>query len=758
MVSQNIPRREFIMKNILTNEIFERNFGEINIYDNPSYEPGTGIDTHEGLQKALMSLEARLDGCSHQTVKAEAMRLTMHDGAIALTPKSPFGVNIVGWLPTRKVFPYRMFDGIKQKWTADTYDESDYARELRQTRLLHISTGTGWSYPDVDHTKPNFEDILKLGIPGLLARSEVYRAKKISDGTYSEQDKVFYDSVKTVYDAVIHLFNRFADLCDKYNTEFAPYIARALRSLATGAPTDLYEALLLTYLYQLIQEHLGGTQARSLGNVDMLWRPYYERDILQERLDRESAKVLIKYFYMQFQFQNHPNGQPIHFAGSMPDGSTCVSELSYVLLEAYGELNIVSPKVQIAIAENTPDEYIRAACDLLRTGHTSVVFCNEEVGKAAIRRYTDDEADINCPALSGCYNFSILDDAQPESAGFSLVKPVELAMNGGRDILTDKLVGFACTEPEDVITFEDFSALYKKQLTYIIDVITEIIDFYDERQLYLNPDPMLSACFDNSVREAKDFLYNGAKYHHSVVTMSCIASAVDSIWAVKKYVYDKKLLTLSEFRDILRANFEGHEDLLFTLKNDRVKFGNDIEDVDALAAEIMAFAADYIYSKKNTLGYRYARDSEGITRGIAYGQKSSASPDGRLAGEPFSKNLLPVFGMDRNGLTAYFNSVTKIDAVKLGNGAPIDFALHPTVVEGDNGLDIMLSIIRTVFAKGGSALQGNIYDTETLKAAQREPEKYEGLQVRLCGWSQYFNRLTKDEQDILIMQSQTNEL
>ncbi len=746
------------MKHILTNDVFSKNYDGLDIYSNPAFESGTGIDSHEKLQNELMALEARMSDAPHQLIKAEAMCFTLAEGAVAINPKSPFGLNIVGWLPTRKVFPYRMFDGIKQKWTADTYDESDYARELRQTRLLHLSTGTGWSYPDVDHTKPNYEDILKLGFPGLLARSEDYRAKKEKSGSFTDSDRIFYDSVKITYDSILLFLERLATVSDKYKEGFAPYLGTALRSLASGAPKNLYEALLLTYLYQLIQEHLGGTQARSLGNVDKLLRPYYEKDIESGLLDRESAKVLIKYFYMQFQLQNHPNGQPIHFAGSAPDGTSYVSDFSYVLLEAYGELNVVSPKVQIAIAKNTPDEYIKKACDLLRSGHSSIVFCNEDVGKEAIRRYTDCEEDINNPALSGCYNFSLLEDAQPESAGFSLVKPVEFAMNGGRDILTDKLVGIECGEPDTITTFDDFYALYKKQLTYIIDVVTEIIDFYDERQLYLNPDPMLSAVFESCVRDAKDFLYNGAKYHHSVVTMSCIASAVDSLWAIKKYVYDKKALTLTEFRDILRANYEGHEELLFTLKNDHEKFGNDIEEIDTLAADIMDFAADYIYSKKNTLGFRYARDSEGITRGITYGKKSSASPDGRLAGEPFSKNLLPVFGMDRNGLLAYFNSVTRIDAVKLGNGAPIDFALHPTVVAGDDGLDIMLSIIRTVFAKGGSALQGNIYDTETLKAAQTEPEKYEGLQVRLCGWSQYFNRLSKDEQDILIKQSQSNEV
>jgi formate C-acetyltransferase len=147
-------------------------------------------------------------------------------------------------------------------------------------------------------------------------------------------------------------------------------------------------------------------------------------------------------------------------------------------------------------------------------------------------------------------------------------------------------------------------------------------------------------------------------------------------------------------------------------------------------------------------------DGEGINHGITYGKKCGAYPDGRLAGDQFSKNLMPVFGCDKRGILAYLNSVTKIDAEDYPNGAPIDFILHPSAVEGEDGLCVMLSLIRTIFEKGGSAAQCGIYSAELLRDAQEHPELHRGLQVRLCGWSQYFDKLTRDEQDMLIRQAE----
>ena len=391
---------------------------------------------------------------------------------------------------------------------------------------------------------------------------------------------------------------------------------------------------------------------------------------------------------------------------------------------------------------------------MMRDGHTSIVFFYEEVGRDALRHLTDDEEDLNNLALSGCYNFSLLENAQAESAGLRFAKAIELALNNGVDPTTGLRVGPETGMAEEITDFDSFYRIFKTQMNRMIDDAVKIIAFYDTHQQFINPSLLLSANFENCVREAKDFLAGGSKYHNSVVTVSCLASAVDALYAVKKYVFDKKVITLAELRDALAANWNGYESLQFTIANDKEKYGNDIDAIDFIARDVMKQTAEYIMSKKTTTGHIYAADGEGITHGIWFGKRAGATPDGRMAGEQLSKNLQSVFGCDTSGVTAYIKSVTKIDATDYPNGAPIDFALHPTAVSGEDGLDVMVALVRTAFARGGSAVQGNIYDVKTLKAAQAEPEKYKGLQVRLCGWSQYFHKLTRDEQDMLIKQAE----
>ena len=266
---------------------------------------------------------------------------------------------------------------------------------------------------------------------------------------------------------------------------------------------------------------------------------------------------------------------------------------------------------------------------------------------------------------------------------------------------------------------------------------------------------MLSANFEYAIRQGKDVYFNGSKYHNTVITISCLATAVDSLYAVKKYVYDLGVISLEELRTALQNNWVGYESLQKMISSDPEKYGNNLEGPDAIAADITKRVGEFILSHRTWLGHPYSPDAEGIVHGINYGKKTGATPDGRFAFDQLSKNLQSVFGCDRRGVLAYINSVTKIDAFLYPNGAPIDFVLHPTAVAGDEGLDIMVSLIRSTFRKGGAAIQGNVYSAELLRDAQKNPEKYKGLQVRLCGWSQYFNKLSRDEQDMLIRQAET---
>ncbi len=736
---------------------FDKDLENLDRYHNPNWEKGSGISDYDEIQANLYRIKDELINESHPQAFAKMIEFVLKNAAIEVRPIDPFGLNIAGWVPDRAKIPFRVMQGMTHTWEKEMYAQTEDGDDILKLRELHERCGAGWSYPDNDHSKPYWDDILSLGITGLVDRVKFYRNEKIKNNEYTEEMRDFYESVIRVYEAFISLICRFAECAEKHidENEKMPVMHKALLNIAKNPPETLYEVMLLAYVYTLIQEYVTGVQTRTLGNIDTLWRPYYEKALADGSLTRDNVKELLKYFYMQYEMAGHPHAQPVFFAGTDGEGNDLVNDLSYVLLEAYEELNIISPKLQIAVSEKTPDEYLKKCCDMIRAGHTAIAFVNEELGRASMELFTDDKEDMKKLSLSGCYNFSLKENVQPESVGTSFVKGVELALGNGVDPLTGEMLGIKTGDISELDTFEKFYGAYLEQTYKLIDDTIKISDFYDRHFLEMSPSPMLSGNFEHAVKQGKDVYFNGSKYHNTVITVSCLASAADSLYAVKKFVYDKKAVSLEELKKALDANWSGYEELREMIANDDEKYGNNLDSVDLIAADIMKKSADRILSHRTWLGQRYSPDGEGIVHGINFGKKTGATPDGRYAGDQLSKNLQSVFGCDRKGVLSYINSVTKIDAYDWPNGAPIDFVLHPTAVEGDEGLDVMVSLIRTTFRKGGAAIQGNVYSAEILKDAQKNPEKYKGLQVRLCGWSQYFNKLSKEEQDMLIRQAET---
>ena len=735
---------------------FEKDFDKLDRLHNPHYEKDSGLTDFDEIQDKLHEIKNKLSGESRHQASSKIIDFIFKNCAVEVNPVDWFGVSIAGWEPDCRRSPWRMMQHVIYEWETEQMEKDEEGRKIQALRNLHVETGAGWNYPDNCHSKPNWDDILNMGIGGIIDRVIYYRDKKIENGEYTGEMRDYYESVIRVYDGFVHLIGRWADYAKikEQQNEKMPLLHKALTNIMSKPPKTFYEALLLIYVYSMVQEYVTGIQARTLGNLDTLLYPLYKKELAEGTLTRDHAKELIKYFYMQYEFAGNINNQPIFFAGTDGEGNDLVNDLSFLFIEAYGELNIISPKVQIAVSEVTSDKFLKKCCELLRAGHTSFAFANEDLARESMDILTDDENDKKHLSLSGCYNFSLKENVQPESAGISFVKGVELALNNGKDPLTGKILGVKTGDWPDLDSFEKFYNAYLTQTKKIIDDAVAISEYFDKHFVDISPALMLSANFESSVSTGKDIYFNGSKYHNTVITVSCLATAVDSLYAVKKYVYDTKRISLDQLACALAANWKGYEDLRQEIASDGEKYGNNIDAVDFYAVDIMKKTAEYIYSKRTWLGEKYTADGEGINHGIKFGKKTGATPDGRYAYDQLSKNLQSVFGCDRRGVLAYINSVTKIDAYDYPNGAPIDFVLHPSVVEGEEGLDIMLNLIRTTFKKGGAAIQGNVYNADILKAAQREPEKYKGLQVRLCGWSMYFNKLSKDEQDMLIRQAE----
>ena len=248
----------------------------------------------------------------------------------------------------------------------------------------------------------------------------------------------------------------------------------------------------------------------------------------------------------------------------------------------------------------------------------------------------------------------------------------------------------------------------------------------------------------------KDSYEGGVKYNNTSINLLGLASAVDSMLAVKYAVYDKKIVSLKEFTEILKNNWKDNEKLRLIMSRRCEKYGNNTSEANELAVWISEYAADLINGRENGRGGVYRCGMFSIDWYASFGGVTGASADGRFAKEPLSKNICTVIGKDKNGVTDIINTVTNIDYTKFPNGAVFDAMLHPSAISGDDGLEAAIGLLKTFMKKGGMAFQLNVLNPHILKKAQKNPKMFETLQVRLCGWNVYFVNLSEREQNEFI--------
>lgn len=446
---------------------------------------------------------------------------------------------------------------------------------------------------------------------------------------------------------------------------------------------------------------------------------------------------------------------PFYIGGRLADGSDATNPLTTLIVEEYIGLNINDPKIHVRWHKDLPKPLVRLILGSIRDGRNSFVFLNDEVVEGALTALGEDPADARNYVVIGCYEPAALGKEVPCTcaARVNLPKAVLVAMNGGIDPDTGAAVGV----PADPDSYRDFDAFYVAVLAQIetfADRAAALTVAYERAYPSLNPAPLFSSTLADCVARGKDAYSGGAKYNNSAVNAICIASTVDALTAVRCLVYEEKKLKLSEFAAILRGNWRGHEELRQTALRRLPKYGNGDPTVDALAARVVHDTAACINGKPNGRGGIFRCGFFSIDYRLTFGEKTGATADGRLAGEPLSKNMCAVTAMDREGVTALIRSATAVDYTDTPNGTVLDIVLYAGAVEGESGLCAMETLLDTYMEKRGFAMQINVLSPEVLRAAQAHPENYATLQVRLCGWNVYFTSLSRVEQDEFIRQTE----
>jgi formate C-acetyltransferase len=530
-------------------------------------------------------------------------------------------------------------------------------------------------------------------------------------------------------------------------------IASACSHVPAHRPRTFHEALQFIWLiHELIE--MEGEFVRSMGQFDRTLYPFYKADIEAGRLTREQAKELIKFIWFKYysRTRGHDNGKNFVFGGQYPDGSEITNELTYLALEAYEELNTPDPKLSVRFLPGTPEALYRRVADLVRNGHNSIVLINDVPAVEALvkRGKTLEDARFYLPI--GCYEPAV----EGKEVGctmnmtVNLAKCVELALHDGKDPMSGERIGPHTGDPMQFTDFENLWNAYTKQMDHFLVRSLECIRAAEREWPKINPSPFISGTIDDCLVRGRDISQGGAHYNSVGYVGAALANTADSLLALKQAVFESQRFTLAEVLQALRCNFEGYERMRQYLINRVPKWGNNSPEADAMAIRVADYYCDKVHTLTNGRGGPCQAALFTLTFAWVGGKWTGALPDGRKAGESLAPGMGATYGRDKKGITALMNSVSKIDATNLPNGAVLDVTLHPSAISGEEGLEALITLIKTFFAKGGYALQFNIYDVSSLRDAQRNPEKYATLQIRLTGWSVYFNTLSKFEQDQFI--------
>ena len=705
------------MQNFFTNRPFIENEFEKAVFD-----PATGLSARE-LTEGLTAIQEASEGKSRPLVRAEAFAYIMDNVQLELNPHTPFSVKLnlgvdYSYFAKADFYQSTMFTPHRRKFLQQKLP-AEYEK-----MLLGAKCGLGSVYTDFWHTCPDWDRMLKLGFPGMLKEAEVAR----QNPALTEKQQEYLDSVILCFQAILRLLNRIAD----YGASL-PEFSQCVRNLTLRPPQTLYEVLQFSVLYLYVEE-IGCERVRTLGPIDRLYLPYF----------KAGDEDLLRYFFIHFTATKRYAQQPFTLVGTA---------LTLKILEIYDELNIYDPKIHLRVGKQTDPAVLRKALQMIRDGNSSFCIANDEAIYAGYERLGIPREDAKDYVLLGCYEPVIMGKEEGEIAPtwLNMVKFLEFALNGGRDMLNGAEIGTPCTDPE---SFEELMEGFFKQLDDYTDFALEFFRQQSEYNMDINPSQIYSASFKECMEKGMDVHEYPLKYNNLTLKYMGLATCTDALVAIKKYVFDQKLITIPQLRQILKDNWAGHEQLQDQILRDKEKYGNNLPFPDQIACRITNHIAQKHVGRKLNRGGVLRVGLDSITNCIEQGKKTAASADGRLAGAPVSKNLCATNGMDRGGITAYMQSVLKLDTPAFLGAAVLDFMLHPSAVEGEKGLAAFEALVKAFFQMGGFAIQGNIVSAETLRKAQLEPEKYATLQIRVCGWNEYFVKLDKLKQDTFIKQSE----
>lgn len=724
---------------------------------------------------------------------------------------------------TRKADPFYISEDAKKEIAeADKYWKGKTTSELATAYMApeairaidhNIFTPGNYFYNGVGHVTVHYDWVLAVGFKGIAAKAKkALDALNFGDAEYARRSH-FLNAVIMSCEAAVIYAKRYAALAREMAAKEANSqrktellrIADNCENVPENGARDFWEACQsFWFVQQLLQIESSG-HSISPGRFDQYMYLYYSKDIESGKITREFAQELIDCIWIKLNdlnkcrdaasaegFAGYSLFQNLIVGGQNAEGIDVTNDLSFMCITASLHVQLPQPSLSIRVWNNSPHDLLIHAATLTRTGVGLPAYYNDEVIIPSLmsRGLT----------LQDAREYNIIGCVEPQKAGktegwhdaafFNMCRPLELVFSDGMD--KGELVGVHTGDVTSFKTFDEFYDAYKTQMNYAISLLVNADNAIDVAHATLCPLPFLSGMIEDCIGRGKSVQEGGAIYNFTGPQGFGIANMADSLYAIKTLVFDKKEVTLAEYKQALEDNYgkgldaektqkvvaevvkelsaagkkiseseiaaavgslvkgsEKYDKLLEKIES-VPKYGNDIPEVDAFARDVEYTYAKPLETYKNPRGGMFQAGMYPVSANVPLGAQTGATPDGRLAGKPVADGVSPSAGKDVHGPTAAANSVSKLDHFIASNGTLFNQKFHPSALSGRQGLENFVALIRSYFDQKGSHMQFNVVSRETLLDAQKYPEKYKHLVVRVAGYSAFFTTLSRSLQDDII--------
>jgi len=550
-------------------------------------------------------------------------------------------------------------------------------------------------------------------------------------------------------------------------------MADICRKVPAHTPETVHEMLQHYWFIHLgVITELNPWDSFNPGRLDQHLYPVYKKQIDSGTLSSDELDDLLGCFWVKF--NNHPSPPKmgvtasesntytdfclINLGGVKSDGTDAVNEMSYILLDVIKEMRILQPGSMVQISKKSPDRFIHKALDIIRTGFGQPSCFNTDAIIQELLRQGKNLIDARNGGASGCVETGAFGtEAYWLTGYFNLPKILELTLNNGFDRRTNKLVGLETGRAADFVHFEDLIEAFNLQVKYIADIKIRGNNMIEKTFSCWLPVPFLSLLVEDCISNGKDYNSGGARYNTSYIQGVGLGSITDMLTSIRYNIYDNKKISWKELNKALESDFKGYEQVQYELIYNTPKFGNDDDYADQQAVAVFEAYYDAVNGRPNSRGGVHRINMLPTTSHVYFGSVIGATSDGRNAYLPLSEGISPFQGVDHNGPTAVIKSASKIDHLRTG-GTLLNQKFSPSFFEDEESYEKLTALIRSYFSLDGHHIQFNVINAETLKDAQKHPERYRDLIVRVAGYSDYFNDLGDDLQNEIIKRTEYREV